>query len=348
MTIERDLYRIITGRLQFSRGDLFLCIHEPTPEQIYESYMIYDQVYDEQLSKGIPTTGEMEELLIEKGLWSPNDDREAEKYIEEVKKLKVHAFENHFKPKELRNTKRRIRFFEREANKYSSKRYQKRRETCEGYAEEERRSWLILNNTLDKHGNKFNFINSDIDEKDIIEHYINNQFTQQKIRAIAKEEPWRSMWAISTKTGSDLFGKPSTEFSPPQLSLCSNSAMYDSVYQSMEQPPEEVIMDDDCLDGWFIVQKMKADEAKKEKNKEELFKNPKIANSQEVFVMVKDQEEAKRIYDMNNERGKAVIGQRASVIDSKGRAKQGHFQDVIQDVEVKKNQMMLEQMRGRK
>ena len=46
--IEKTLYRIIQGRLRYKvHDDLVLYIHEPTPEIIYESHEVYDEVYDE-------------------------------------------------------------------------------------------------------------------------------------------------------------------------------------------------------------------------------------------------------------------------------------------------------------
>ena len=52
--IEKTLYRIIQGRLRYKVHDgLVLYIHEPTPEIIYESHDIYDEVYEESYWKGI-------------------------------------------------------------------------------------------------------------------------------------------------------------------------------------------------------------------------------------------------------------------------------------------------------
>jgi len=344
MKIERDLYRIITDRLQFARGDLFLYIEEPDPELKMFSYTIYDSVYDDSMRAGIPTIAEMEELLLEKDLWTPLDDRMAEEKKEEVENLKIEAFDSYFKPKQLRNIKFRIKSVERDIAKLLSKRMQYRRETCEGLAEDERRTWLILNSVKDKDGKKYKLGPSE--EPEIIEFYLENMIDPQKIRFISKSEPWRSMWVSAEKSG-DLFGKPSTQFSDYQLSLCSNSIMYDNVYQSPECPPHEVIDDDDCLDGWLIKQRKERESTTRENANKKAMTNPKIANAQEVFVKVDSPEDAQRVFDMNSERGKQIIGQRAQKIEEKGRVKQGDFEDVAMSEQIKANQMMLQKLRGR-
>ena len=40
--------------------------------------------------------------------------------------------------------------------------------------------------------------------------------------------------------------------------------MYDNVYESHERPNDKIIEDDDCLDGWFIVQRRKHEKDKNE------------------------------------------------------------------------------------
>jgi hypothetical protein len=340
---DRVLYRIITGRLQFSRGDLFLYINDPNADLINRSYEVYDSVYEEAIAAGNYVESESFEILAKNRLWTPHDDKQIEEMREQIKNLKVYAYENYYKGKELINTKRHIRKLEKDVTRIESKKNQLYRQTCEGLAEEERRVWLIYNSVFDKEGRQYKF-GQDLSEEDIINYYLSNGLNQSQIRDISKNDPWRTMWMISTKTG-DLFDRPSTDLTEYQLSLCQYSVMYDNVYQAMESPPEEVVMDDDCLDGWFIVQRKKQDQDRLEKSKKTLFSNPKIANSQEVILMAKDPEDAKRIFDMNDARAKQAIRDRGQVINDKGRAKQGHFEDVKQDQAMKANKGFVEQIR---
>ena len=165
------------------------------------------------------------------------------------------------------------------------------------------------------------------------------------MRAIARKEPWRSMWKHGKE--SNLLGKPSSEFTKDQLALCMYSSMYDNVYQSSESPNEKVIEDDDCLDGWFISQRRKYEKDKKKQELEGMITNPKIANSQEVFVVAADQEAAQEIYDLNNPVARATIQQRKEVIDSSdGEISFTKFHDIRQDIAVESHKAAISKMKG--
>jgi hypothetical protein len=344
MNIERDLYRIITGRLQFARDGLFLYIKDPDPELKLRSYIIYDEVYERCMESGMMVEKERLNMLVEKNLWTPLDDREADRISKEIEDYKLMAFERYYKKKELVNIKAKIRRLEEEKIGFISKKYQYTDLTCEGMAEQARREWIITNSVCLKDGTKYTLDSTE--EEDILDYCMENAISNEKIRAIARNEPWRSMWLVANKVG-DLFNKPTTEYTDYQTSLCSYSIMYDNIYQSPDYPPDEVIQDDDCLDGWFIGQRRDREENRKEKNTKTLF-SQNVARHQEIFVMAQNEEDAKNINEMNSERGKQIIGQRAQKIEEKGRVKQGEFDDVAQAEQLKANQMMLEKLRGRK
>ena len=64
--IEKNLYRIIQGRLRYKvRDGLVLYIHEPTPEIIYKSHEVYDDVYNECYWKGVYVEEEIIPILLE-------------------------------------------------------------------------------------------------------------------------------------------------------------------------------------------------------------------------------------------------------------------------------------------
>lgn len=344
MVLDKILYRIITGRLKYKKGDLFLYIEDPDPHKIQESYDIYEEVYFECLNKGIWTDEEANMLLVTKNLWTPVDDKRVEEISKKIEDLKVQAYENHHKKKDLHYIKASIRQLENHISEISIKKAQLKTNTCEGIAEEERRSWLIVNSTyLD--GEIYDF--EEISESQVINFYVSNNISLEKIREIARKDPWRSMWTAA-KTNSELFNKPTTSFSESQLALCSFSNMYENVYQSMECPPQSVINDDDCLDGWFVVQRRKAEQHKKEKDRQQIFKNKRIANADEVYVVTNSLEDAENINDMNSQTAKIIKNERIRKIDEAGRVKQTDFKDVQNDFAMRKNQAVVQQLRGRK
>ena len=74
--------------------------------------------------------------------------------------------------------------------------------------------------------------------------------------------------------------------------------MYDNVYESSESPSEEVIDDDDLLDGWFIIQRKKQEKEKLQSEVANMTNNEKITNSEEVYIFTDSAEEAERINDL--------------------------------------------------
>ena len=179
-----------------------------------------------------------------------------------------------------------------------------------------------------------------------MDYYNSNQISSDKFRLVARSEPWRSMWNIGKKQG-NAFGKPACELSKDQISLSSYSSMYDNVYESSEAPDEKVIEDDDCLDGWFINQRREYDKQKKKKQAEDMIKNPKIANSQEIFLMARDKQEAEKIYDINDPLVRNIIQDRQNTIKSSDKQiRFQEFNDIKQDIAMDRVQAARSKVKG--
>lgn len=340
---EKALYRILQGRLRLTLGDLVLFIYEPDRELLEESYEIYEEAYKKAYFRGIYLKKELLEVLVDNDLWTPFDDREAEKIEKEIENMKVEAFKSFFDSKKLKGIKNRIRANERMFFKYKSKKMSLDHVSCEGVASFSRNVWLISQSTKLKDGSDYNWDKHPIST--IMEHYTSEQLGQETIRAIARRDPWRSMWKHGK--ASSVLGKPSCDFSRDQLSLCTYSAMYDNVYESPESPNEKVLEDDDCLDGWFIVQKRKYEKDKKHKEINDMITNPKIANSQEVFVVARDNKAAQEIYDLNNPLARQTIQNRKNVIgEAEGDISFTKFHDVRQDIAMESHKAAISKMKG--
>ena len=342
---EKTLYRIIKGRLSVKLGDLILYIYEPDSDLIEQSHIIYDEAYQKAYFSGSYVKQEILELLMEYNLWSPFDDRQADKLEEKIEELKVQAFKAFFDKKKLRGIKLNLRYLESEVLKYRSKKLCWNHLSCEGAADFARSVWIIENTTFNK-GEPYDWGRYSIST--IMNRYSENRIAPATYRKIARSDPWRMMWINGKKHG-NLFGKPSYDMTSDQLALCSYSSMYDNVYESMDSPNEKVIEDDDCLDGWFIVQRRKYEKDKKQREVDDLIKNPKIANSQEVFVVASDQQAAGEIYDLNNPMARGVIRARQEVINNADDyVSFQEFGDVKQDMQIQSTQQASQAMKGRR
>ena len=117
------------------------------------------------------------------------------------------------------------------------------------------------------------------------------------------------------------------------------SRMYDNVYESMECPTDDVIEDDDMLDGWFILQRKKREKDKAEQEIQSQTNNQKISQSAEIFVFADNKESAKKINETNSVHSQAVKKQRMAVIQSKGEASDLDFQDQQLKIRTQQNEM---------
>jgi len=342
---EKTLYRILQGRLRLTLGDLVLYVYEPTPELLEESYDIYDEAYKRAYFRGVYIKKELIEILVDNELWSPFDDREADKIEKQIENLKVEAFKSFFSSKKLRGVKANIRAMERNLYKYKSKKIALDHTSCEGVASFSKSVWLISQTTKLKDGSHYNWKNFPISV--IMDHYSSDQISPEVFRAIARRDPWRSMWAAGKKQ-SNLLGKPSCQFTRDQLNLCSYSSMYDNVYESADSPNQKIIEDDDCLDGWFIVQKRKYEKDKKQQEVDSMITNPKIANAQEVFVVAPDSEAAQEIYNLNDVAARSTIRNRQSVIEEAGGEQISFtkFEDVRQNIAMESHKAAINKMKG--
>src|SRR5690606_2327455 len=127
-----------------------------------------------------------------------------------------------------------------------------------------------------------------------IMHNINAlSLSASQIRRIARNDPWRSHYTLCKE---NPFNKNVVDYSDEQRTHILFTKMYESAYEHPECPPEDVMNDDDLFDGWMIKERRKRES---DKNAQEMDrrigKSSKIKNSQEVFVMARDRDDAKKI-----------------------------------------------------
>lgn len=343
--MEFTLLRILRGRLSYRRGDLSLYVVEPDQDLMHDSIEIYEDSYEKAYGDGVYLKLEIEEYMAMNDMWSPFDDQDIEKIKKESEELKLQAFKNFYKKRELNGIKYYLRQNENKLLKLISKKNQFEHLTCEGVATYARWNWIIEKSTYYKDGTPYDW--KDFGISTLMSYYENSAISAADFRAVARSDNWRPIWNLSKKTG-DLFGVPSNMLTKDQIFLCSYSSMYDNVYENPESPDEAVINDDDCLDGWFIDQKRKSDKMKKEQQVNSVLTNPKIANAGEVFLIASSPEEANTIHSMNTYQAESIRKNRIKEIQEKGVVKSDtEFSDVRQDLLIKQNQSLVNHIRGK-
>lgn len=134
------------------------------------------------------------------------------------------------------------------------------------------------------------------------------------IRKLARAEYWKSHYMVNKH---NVFDKPVADLNHEQLSLINTTQMYQRIAEHPEPPDENILEDDDALDGWVLYQSQKAQDEKKKSS----GKTSKIGNSQEVFYMAENQEQREDILSLNTNASHKIQKNRMNqVMDAQGAA----------------------------
>ena len=228
---------------------------------------IYEVSLEEANEAGVLSKFELYNIYKTKGIWTHEDDvavetlpeivREAEKTLAEAnsareKKIFTKRLEG-YKNKLSKAMEKRAALMWISAESYAEEMKTLAMVFCATHKENEEKMWSNWNDFLQKSDDRL--------VSSLLVGMTNvKQLDIKQMRQIARSNEWRFRWAGAKNVG-DLFGKCIGEFDHNQQSLLYWSQVYDSVYESLERPPQSVIDDDDALDKWFDEQ------AKKDKQK---------------------------------------------------------------------------------
>lgn len=343
---EHLVARICAGYLRFKISpDICLIIKPLTVDQKYIAQEIYSEAYEKAFEDNILTDEEILEMLKRNGLWASIDDRRLEQIPKDIENKKVELFESYFSSEAREATRGFLRKAEAQLIKTMQKRHVYDSSTCDGYASYYRWNWMIENCTYYENGDEYDWLQASL--SDVLSYYQENMLGEQECRELSRTEPWRSIWNSGKKSDS-IFGKPSVVFTAEQNMLITWSSMYDSIAESSECPSDEVIEDDDALDGWLILQRRKREAQMGKSSAEKVIGNEKIANAGEVFIMTGNkQEDMDRISALNDPHVQAAKKSRFKALKDGGKPIEvQNLPDVRQDIKMESHNKMRDTFRG--
>lgn len=334
-------YRIVTGVaiLRFENKTYF--VKDIVPSEMYRTESYYQQTHEEALQAGALTKEELEALLVERGVYPKGYESQKEILKEHITSLRKQLKQYEFQSLKKATCLEQIEIFKNKLNKLSELRNTLQTLNADYIALIERYKHLVYLNTfsefecLNRIWPSFNFFytSSEILVNFLVrEAYFDNGIDETLIRAIARNDPWRSIWLGACKTGGLFGAKPFAEITDYQRALVSWSVVYDNVYESMDCPSSEVINNDEALDAWL--------EEQSEKRRRDKGQGPDIkGNAQEVFIPVDTPEDAKRVYALNDKMTQSVLVNRDKVLQEKGSLRESELPDVKYDLKLKRNEL---------
>ena len=295
---EREffVYRIRSGKYFIDYNNIRLKIITPTIDEQFEAENVYINSLDKSLSDGIKTSDQMVEWMMERELWTEADEEKLTGLKKDVEKLKIEIYNYRLQEGPREKIRQYLRAGEEQIAEHASKKFSHQDITCEGIAFLEKSLFLIK---------KCTFFGSDLydfshmSSRDVWMDYQRLICSENTVRELAREDPWRSTWMLKDGNLFNLFANQDRELSTDQKNLLAWSTMYDNIYESPDAPDEDVINDDDLLDGWTISQKKKRE---REKAQAELEKKmgDKAQGAGEVFLMAGSSKDAERIESLND------------------------------------------------
>lgn len=286
---ERDffIYQMLSGQMRLKTPDGIVIVKDPSDEIRYMAA----EIYREALNNDLYEEKEILAILYHYGIW---DDEKEEEYLDSPKKtdnLKVGIYKNP-QDKKLR---RSLRQEEEKIIELINIRHSWDLYTKQGYATFIKNQY-ILENTAFLNGRPYDKIH-------LLSSFLSkNTPTDKQIRELARTEPWVTLFEMGKRSDNDV-GKR----------LYVYTKMYQNIREHTECPSEDIINDDDALDGWMILQKRKKE---KERNLNEIDKKlGKNANKSQVFLpasnntegkaVFRDIKEVNKINDLNDESAKS-------------------------------------------
>lgn len=348
---ERDFFiaRIKSGYLRLKHENQ-IYKYQLNKDLIYESEEIFINTYDECLNNNVMTEEEIYPFLIERQIWSESEEERLNKllpdYIENAKVLMYQSFN---KPESVKKQRLYLNRVKKELYNIFDVRHQFDYLSCQGAALYARWQFLVQECVTTISGEKIDWYK--VNPHDILSTINQMNIEESDLRFIAKTEPWSTLWTISK--GLNLFDGAVSNYTEEQKILIRWSMIYDNVREHEDCPSQELIMDDDCFDGWMILKRREQNE---EKQKEDLNNKLGIhSHAQQIFFPVKNQyssdyiaedgsikktgEDPEKIFNMNNILAKSIIEQRVNSINKYGKLNVNELPDVRQNLDMEITRM---------
>ena len=342
---ERELFvsRVRSGVYFVEHEGIKLKIVTPTIEEELEMAEGYNQAYEDAVAEDFMTEDQTLEWMKSRGLWGDEDEEKIKALKRDLEKLKVGIYENRNKDDIREGIRNYIRGAEKQLAKQTDKKHSFSSNTCEGVAMLEK-SFDFIKTCTYYGGEKYDFKSLSIE---FVLHLFHDKILSEKqIREMARNDPWRTVWMLKDSNSYNLFANKGRELSVDQKNLLVWSRMYDNIQESMDCPDDDVVEDDDLLDGWFIVQRKKRESEKAESDFDNSTKNSKIKNSSEIFMVSSGKKETEKIESLNDINAKMVKKQRMAMTKHQGGAKASEFPDAQLDMQLKSNQMFKDKFRS--
>jgi hypothetical protein len=356
---ERELLvnRIVSGiQLINIQGQKYI-LSKPSKLDKYKACLEYERIKNECIFDGLFTKKQAENYLRYNKLWSDTEEQKLKDLDTSIDDLKValyKSFLNAGKAKQLRIELKN-------ANAIMGQLTEIKRSldyaTLEGLALAIKNHYLIAASLLYENEERVwvgdDFLDSDYFLlENVMKQCNDNLISITQFRELARSEPWRSIWQAGKQNIFDLSASSLTE---EQKTLILFSEMYSNIYQHPNCPSDEIIQDDDAIDGFLISERRDYEKDKKTKQTDKLIPQ----KGDEVYLPVKNKNyqdnkyraaptwDIKEVEKLNSVEAMLTKKERAAVVREKGKVKEQNLPDVKRKIQTLATEKFRQTVKGK-
>lgn len=300
--------RIRSGYIPVLLDNKQYIIYQPRTTTQLKAQEKYIESYTHAKELELLDDDDIYELLCATGLWSDTKEHELEEVLPgHIEYWKIELYNSLLKSNTRDTIRKYLATAKKEYYNLHNIRHSLDHMTCAGYANYVKNMYVIIYNT--RHKNK-RVDWERIDVNQVMNSYYSATIDNDTMRMLSRTYPWSGLWSTLKQNGR-IFNNP--DLTQEQQSLVSWSIMYDKIYESPDCPPEEVMDDDDMLDGWLLITKRKR-EADKQKQELQNKIGGKMQNADDVFLIAETPSDAQKIELLNDPHISKIKKQRINQI----------------------------------
>lgn len=321
---EYHVARIVAGKTKVRVRRQTLCVVHGGREQRFRAAEIYREARRDAERDGVLNDDGLLEILHRNEIWTDKHSEEFEAIVKDIDNGKVGLFENRLRSNARATIRAMLDKLRERHAELESARHCLDYVTVDGLAATARFRYLVASSLHTEDGRPYEGDDSIVEA--VVDALASERLLEKDYREIARTDPWRSIWGSRNATGGGLLGMPAVDVGDEQRNLIVWSMIYDNVKEHPDCPNEDILADDDMLDGWMILQRRKR-EAQASSQQADSIGNPKIRNADEVFLMADTLDDARDVEKMNDVAASIAKKERMGYLKQKGEVQEQHMPD---------------------
>jgi len=261
--VEEYLEIISTGSKITEVDSKVILLRYPTANIRMMSKFIYKTEYKLSVDEGMLTHSQMADIIKERNWVSETDRNQLSKLESQITAQRILLSKTTRVKANKERIKNIIQDLKLKKAVIENKERSKFAMTADTKAEEARILYLCYNSVFNVDNDSLYWATFDDFKKEydymfrqaVLTEFISfyTGISTTTIRALARSNLWRIKYVTSVKTGEDLFGVPVSNYTGDMLNLAYWSHYYQNINDMMseDQPPEDIIEDDDALDAFM-------------------------------------------------------------------------------------------------